>query len=388
VDRIPRVAFFTDTFEEINGVALTSRQLTEFARRHDFPILCVRGGLATKISQQGSLTSLELTRGPFSFQLDRGLWHDPLLWRHIARIREVLRDFRPDIIHVVSPGDVSELGTYFAKSLQIPLAISWHTNLHEFGSMRLGKALSWTPGFFRKNAEQFSEARILDIVMAFYRMGQVLYAPNKELVDLVAARTGKPVFLMKRGIDTQLFNPEKRTSNDGILRLGYVGRITPEKSVRFLRDLENGLLAAGVPPFRFTIIGDGSEKDWLAANLKHADLPGVLRGEALAAAYANMDAFVFPSRTDTFGNVILEAFASQVPAVVTDSGGPKFIVNDGVSGFIAHSDAQFIAYTAALLKNPELRATMAAAARQQACGESWDSVFERVYKGYALALGW
>ncbi len=388
MQRIPRVAFFTDTYQEINGVALTSRQLTDFARRHGHPFLCIRGAAGTQLTPDGSVTNLELKRGPLSFELDRGLWHDPFLFRHGPDIGRLLEDFRPDIIHVVSPGDVSEIGTFYAKKRKLPLAISWHTNLHEFGSMRLGKSLAWTPDRLRRGVEKSSEAAILRIVMAFYKLGQVLYAPNDELVDLVGKHTGKPTFLMKRGIDTQLFHPAKRTVNDGVLRLGYVGRITPEKSVRFLRDLELGLKAVGVPPFRFVIIGDGSEKEWLAGNLENADIPGIKRGEELAEAYANMDVFTFPSRTDTFGNVVLEAFASQVPAVVTDAGGPKFIVNPGVSGFVAHSAGEFISLTARLLNEASTRRRMAEAARLQATGESWDAVFNKVYDGYRVALGW
>jgi glycosyltransferase involved in cell wall biosynthesis len=203
---------------------------------------------------------------------------------------------------------------------------------------------------------------------------------------MLKTRTGKPVFLMTRGIDTELFAPERRTSCDGIMRLGYVGRITPEKSVRFFKTLETALQARGVPPFRFLIIGDGSEREWLSRNLESGDLPGIRRGEELANSYANMDVFVFPSRTDTFGNVVLEAFASGVPAVVTDAGGPRFIVREGQTGFVAHSDAEFIEHTARLLCEAGLRARMAHAARQQAMGESWDAVFESVYDGYRVAL--
>ena len=374
-----RVAFFTDTFTEINGVALTSRQLTSFALRKDRPFLCVRGGSETRQAREGSVTHLELARGPLSFDLDKGLRHDPILWRHHGTVVEAVKEFQPDVIHVVSPGDVSELGVYIARTLQIPLAISWHTNLHEFGAMRLKKMFSW--GWL----SEFSETQILNALIVFYRLGDVLYAPNDELVEMLVERTGKPVFLMKRGIDTQLFNPARRTVNDGILRLGYVGRITPEKSVRFLKTLDDGLRQAGVPPYRFLIVGDGSEREWLTENLKDAEIPGILRGEELATAYANMDVFTFPSRTDTFGNVVLEAFASGVPAVVTDAGGPKFIVRDGVSGFVAHSDAEFIEYTARLLRDAGLRRSMGAAARAQASAESWDTVFEQVYEGYGVA---
>jgi len=383
---IPRVAFFTDTYTEINGVALTSRQLAAFATRRGYPFLCVRGAVKSGRIQEESTTHLELARGPLALTLDKDLWHDAALWRHQARVAHAIREFKPDLIHVVSPGDVSEIGVYLARKLKLPLAISWHTNLHEFGAMRLGKLLGWMAQNPRKSLVRFSERKMLDALMWFYRLGDVLYAPNEELVEMLRDRTRKTVFLMKRGIDTALFNPSKRTVSDGMLRLGYVGRITPEKNVRFLCDLENGLRAAGVPDFRFLVVGDGSERAWLQKHLASADLPGILRGEPLAEACANMDVFTFPSRTDTFGNVVLESFASGTPAVVTDAGGPKFIVNEGVSGFVARSDAEFIERTAQLLRHPDLRARLGAAAREQARGESWDAVFEKVYEGYRTGI--
>ena len=99
-----------------------------------------------------------------------------------------------------------------------------------------------------------------------------------------------------------------------------------------------------------------------------------------------MDVFVFPSRTDTFGNVVLEAFSSGVPAVVTNGGGPKFIVRHGESGFVAQSEQDFIAYTARLLNDKPLRTAMSRAALEQARGESWDSVFDQVYDGYRTGI--
>jgi glycosyltransferase involved in cell wall biosynthesis len=388
VPSIPRVAFFTDTYEETNGVALTSRQLTAFAKRQDYPFLCIRGGEVTRQTQDGTITHVELGRGPLAFDLDKGLHHDPLLWRHHAAVEDALRAFRPDIVHVVSPGDVSEIGVYKARKMRIPIAISWHTNLHEFGAMRLEKMLSW--GWLseaaRKGAAEFTEARIFNALILFYKLGDVLFAPNDELVNMLTERTGKPVYLMKRGIDIELFSPARRTVNDGILRLGYVGRITPEKSVRFLHTLESALRAAGLPAFRLLVVGDGSDRGWLMENLRSAELPGILRGEELARAYANMDVFTFPSRTDTFGNVVLEAFASGVPAVVTDAGGPKFIVRDGVSGLVARTEAEFIGNTARLLRDAAERSEMGRAARSQVSAESWDSVFEKMYGGYKIAI--
>jgi phosphatidylinositol alpha 1,6-mannosyltransferase len=381
-----RVALFTDTFDEINGVALTSRHFVDFARRHSYPLLCIRGGARTAEWADGSVIHLELARSRLSFPLDRGLWYDPVLWRSANEIAGVVSRFQPEIIHVVSPGDVSTVGVFIAKKLKIPLAISWHTSLHEFAAMRLENRLRWLSEAVRKTAAGVTRVQTLRLFLAFYRMGDVLFAPNTELVAMLQESTGKPTFPMKRGIDTCLFHPAKRTADDGILRVGYVGRITPEKSVRFLRDLEAGLRAAGVPPFRLLIIGDGSEMEWLRSHLQFADFRGIRRGEDLSSDYADMDVFAFPSRTDTFGNVVLEAFASGVPAVVTSAGGPKFTVRHGQSGFVAQSDAEFIEYTARLLRDAALRRNMSCAAREQARGESWDEVFRRIYDGYRRAV--
>jgi glycosyltransferase involved in cell wall biosynthesis len=112
----------------------------------------------------------------------------------------------------------------------------------------------------------------------------------------------------------------------------------------------------------------------------------VLRGKELARAYANMDLLVFPSHTDTFGNVVLEALSSGVPAIVTPDGGPRYIVMEGQTGFVAE-DQDFASAILSVLQNPQLHNRMRAAARADALSTSWDSVFESVYDGYALALG-
>ena len=111
----------------------------------------------------------------------------------------------------------------------------------------------------------------------------------------------------------------------------------------------------------------------------------MLRGTALARAYANMDVLVFPSHTDTFGNVVLEALASGVPAVVTRHGGPKFIVRNGETGFVTDDD-RFAEAVAALVRDRVRLEEMRLRARGYALGCSWDAVFDRVYTGYHTAL--
>jgi glycosyltransferase involved in cell wall biosynthesis len=188
---------------------------------------------------------------------------------------------------------------------------------------------------------------------------------------------------MGRGIDTQLFHPQRRQRDDDAVVLGFVGRLMPEKNLRLLAQVAAALRWRGIPNFRFQISGAGSERPWLEKNLPQTVFTGVLAGEALAQAYANMDVFLFPSRTDTFGNVVQEALASGVPAVVMDSGGPRFIVREGSSGFIASGDASFCEHAVTLARDTGRRLNMAVQARRQVAGQTWDRVFTEVYDGYA-----
>src|SRR5262249_20854518 len=235
---------------------------------------------------------------------------------------------------------------------------------------------------FRRGAVHFAEARSLDLAIRFYQLARLLFAPNPELVELLERRTGRAAYPMLRGIDTSLFDPQRRQRVDNEFVIGYVGRLSPEKNVRLLAEIERELIARGADGFRFLIVGEGSERGWLAANMKHAKLPGILRGEPLASAYAEMDAFVFPSQTDTFGNVVLEALASGVPAVVDSAGGPKFLVEHGSTGFVARDKKDFVNAVLLLHRDEHLRAKMRQNARESAWQRSWDIVFSGVYERY------
>jgi glycosyltransferase involved in cell wall biosynthesis len=162
--------------------------------------------------------------------------------------------------------------------------------------------------------------------------------------------------------------------------LGYVGRLSAEKNVDLLPRVDRELRSMGWAP-RWLIVGHGADEAMLRRELGEAAMAGVLRGEELARAYANMDLLIFPSHTDTFGNVVLEALASGVPAVVTPHGGPAHIVSDGVTGRIA-CDGEFAKVIAELLGAPQCMSAMGAAAREYALGCTWDAVFERVLAAY------
>jgi glycosyltransferase involved in cell wall biosynthesis len=221
----------------------------------------------------------------------------------------------------------------------------------------------------------------------FYSVAKVLFAPNPELCRRLERMTGRPCFLMQRGVDAELFHPKKHKRNpeDRDQVLGFVGRLSIEKNVALLARVQEELEQQGHKNFRFLIVGHGAEEGWLGKRLPRAEFAGVLRGEELAEAYASMDLFVFPSHTDTFGNVVLEALASGVPAIVTPDGGPCTIIRDGETGRIVQ-DEEFAAAVAGVLGDPVNHAEMRQAARAYALTMSWDAVFEGVYKGYETIL--
>jgi len=387
---VPRVAYFPDSFHEVNGVAHTSRHFEDFARRRDLPFLCVRAGDRTQaVVEEGNVWTLELPRGFLSFVLEKDLRLDPVFFRHIPLISETLDRFKPDLIHITGPSEIGILGAGLAHHFHLPLAASWHTNVHEYAARRAEWFLRLLPRHQSATTGQKIEDLMMATVGRFYSIAKVLFAPNPELCELLERTTGRSCHLMPRGVDAELFNPSKRTRgpDDSEFILGFVGRLSIEKNIGLLVKIQKELERIGVTNFRFVIVGHGGDEAWLREHLPGAEFTGVLRGEALATVYANMDLFVFPSHTDTFGNVVLEALASGVPAIVTPDGGPRTIIGDSQSGREGKigrivPDDQFAAAIAELLADPVRLAEMRKAARAYALTASWDSVFEGIYAAY------
>jgi glycosyltransferase involved in cell wall biosynthesis len=383
---LPRVAFFTDSFHEMNGAAHTCRQYRLFAERRGLPLLAVHSGSETRCFQQGSVTTLELKRSTASVAVDIDLGFDVLLWRYWRQIGEALTSFQPDLVHIISPGDFSVLGAVWGYKLGIPIVGSYHTNLHQFASARLSRTLRFLPARTRQAICHWVEEICGRGLLKFYEIPRLVLAPNPELQQWLQRGTGRPCRLMRRGVDLDLFHPRRRNSEDGVFRLGYVGRLVREKNLRLLADLEQALVASGKTQYRFVIVGQGDERAWLEKNLRQAEFTGVLHGEDLARAYANMDLFVFPSRADAFGNVVQEALASGTPALVTDEGGPKYLVNSGVTGHVAASDREFVEAAVKLMSHPETLRDMHVAARVAASAASWERVFQEVWSAYQACL--
>ena len=213
--RVPRVAYLPDSFHEVNGVAHTSRNFVAYAERHGLPFLCVRaGGRATTFEQVGELRTLELGRSRGSVRMEKDLEFDMLFWRHGGAIRRELERFRPDVIHITGPSELGMFGAYFAWELGVPLVASWHTNLHEYAARRMG----WLTRHLSERQGTATERSVEDSALwatsQFYRLAKVLFAPNDELCRMLERTTGRPCYLMQRGVDTELFSPAHRTRAD------------------------------------------------------------------------------------------------------------------------------------------------------------------------------
>ncbi len=373
----PRVALFPCVYHEVDGVASTSKHYESFARRRELPLLMVHAGPRNGVSTSDSVTHMELRRSRMKIPLDRGHYYDPLFWRHYRG---------PDLVQITGPSDVGMLGAFVAHRLRIPLAATWQTNVHQYARSRATSLVSFLSPEVAVTVLDAVQRSSFRAAARFYRIPRLLFAPNQELIQALETATRRPCYLMSHAVDTAAFSPEFRSRQGGPFRIGYVGRLTVEKNVRMLARLEQTLIAKGHRDFQFVVVGQGAEEKWLRENMQHAEFTGVLTGRELSQTYADLDLLAFPSETDTFGLVVLEAFASGVPAVVSGGGGPKYTVRHGHTGYAACTFDEFVSATSLLMSRPDLHAAMRVAAREQALATSWDRIFEGMYEAYESCL--
>jgi glycosyltransferase involved in cell wall biosynthesis/predicted metal-dependent phosphoesterase TrpH len=282
-----------------------------------------------------------------------------------------------DAVHVCSPGPAGIAGALVARALGLPLLGSYHTELAAYAGMRSGE---------RRVAEAMAGA-----VAMFYNACDLVLSPSGAS-DQALAAIGTPaerVLRWDRGVDTTRFDPALRTRprGDGRIDVLYSGRITREKGVELLAD---SFLRARSQDERLHLViaGGGPERERLAGRLGgHATFLGWLEGGDLARAYADADLFLFPSATDTFGQVILEAQASGLPVIAVAEGGPLSLIDDGIDGLLRPADADALAEAiVALADSPLKREALGMAALRAARRRTWERTLELLAAGYRQAL--
>jgi phosphatidylinositol alpha 1,6-mannosyltransferase len=173
-DPRPRVAYFPDAYLELNGVARTSREFEEFARRRELPLLLVHGGPYDDVSSSGSVTRVQLRRSWMRFSVDHAHDYDLIFVRRLRKVRRLVREFRPDVVQITGPSDVGILGALIADSSGIPLAATWQTNLPQYARSRVAAATSFLPEAMTSKFLGAIEKLSLGACLRFYKIPQLL----------------------------------------------------------------------------------------------------------------------------------------------------------------------------------------------------------------------
>jgi glycosyltransferase involved in cell wall biosynthesis len=355
-----------------DGVALTLNRLVGYLERCGVDVLVLAPtAREPAFAHQGTLLpvpSLPLPGRP-EYRLALGM---------AGYVKRQLLDFEPDIVHIAVPDLLGHAALALAKAHGIPAVASYHTRYETY--LRHYWYLAPLEGLLKR------------ILRRFYGQCREVYVPSESVRETLLADGLKDNFKpWPRGIDTDRFTPDKRSTAwralHGIgareLVVLHVSRLVREKRL----DTLTAALQKISVPHRVVIVGDGPDRDYVARELPGAVFTGFLNGEDLAMAYASSDIFVFPSDSESFGNVTLEAMASGLACVCADATGSRSLVVAGETGFLAPADDAdaFAAHITALARDDAMRRRMGEAARKRSMNFSWEETLARML-GYYRAL--
>ncbi len=366
-----RRAWFTDTLDDVNGVATTIRRMVAAGAKadRDLTVVVSRNDL--------SIDNIPIKNFPPFGEFELPEYElQKLSFPPILQMLDYIQREKFTEIIISTPGPVGLTGLLAAKMLNLQTSGIYHTDF---------------PQYIRILTEDsFLESVAWRYMHWFYGQLDTVYVNSEEYRQSWIKHGLNPerLKILPRGLDTELFHPARREpaffekfgACNGEVRLLYVGRISREKDLDLLAAAYRRLRDEGLPVQLF-IVGHGPYSDAFAKSLPEAFFTGYLTGNELATAYASADVFVFPSTTDTFGNVILEAQACGLPVVVSDSGGPKELVEDKTNGLItkSHDVEDFARAIRTLVTNPALRERMGKSARNSVIDLNWPSAFGKFW---------
>ena len=326
-----KIAHFTDTFDEINGVARTLKQQIAAAKRAAKGYTVVTCGFEDGQSEDGIRNFNPIGVYDLSDYPEQKLFYPPFL-----EMLEYCYEQRFTHIHAATPGPLGLAALGIARILRLPFVGTYHTAL---------------PQYVQYLTDDGSVTELMwKYCLWFYDQMDLVYVPSRstalELIEKGISQEKIRVF--PRGVDTELFHPSKRNGvfttdgeDDSSVKLLYVGRVSKEKNLELLGNVFRSL-SDSVLNLRLIVVGDGPYRKEMEEALKGtpSDFMGYVEGEELASMYSSCDLFVFPSTTDTFGNVVLEAQASGLPVIVTDCGGPQENVVPGQTGIVVEGNSE------------------------------------------------
>lgn len=367
-----RIALFTETFlPKVDGIVTRLKHTVEHLQRLGDQVLV--------FSPEGGLTEYKGARIHGVSGLAFPLYPELKLALPRPSIGEALEEFEPDLIHIVNPAVLGLAGLFYAKTLDIPLMASYHTHL---------------PKYLEHYGLGMLEGVMWELIKAVHNQASINLVTSTAMRAELTEHGVERAKVWQRGVDTELFRPElaSRDMRDRLSQghpdaplLLYIGRLSAEKEIDRIKPV-----LESIPDARLALVGDGPHREELATHFAgtHTNFVGYLGGEELGSAYASADAFVFPSRTETLGLVLLEAMAAGCPVVAANSGGIPDIVTSGENGFLfdPKDDEGAIAATRHLLDRSAERELMRRNARIEAEKWGWNAATRQLQQYYAEVL--
>jgi glycosyltransferase involved in cell wall biosynthesis len=363
-----RVSIVTETFPpEINGVANTLNQLSTALSRFGNRVQIVRPRQAVEKTSEYNGFDVITAPGlpiPGYPELRFGI---PIK----KRLLKLWKEQRPDVIYIATEGPLGSSALQAARSLDIPVASGFHTR---FDNYTKHYGVGWLEPLARAYLRRF------------HNRCQLTLVPTRALQEKLQRQGFKNISLIARGVDTQLFSPDRRDDalrdewgiRDDDLALIYVGRLAAEKNLKLAVDAWLAI-RQDRPGTRLILVGDGPMRGALQKDHPEIIFCGMHRGESLARHYASGDLFLFPSLSETFGNVVIEAMASGLPVLGYSDAAIKEFVRHQVNGIAieAGDREQFIRAARQSAQEPELLVRMGKQARKDSLAMDWSKIHSR-----------
>lgn len=366
-----RVAYFSECLPpQTDGVARTLSNLMESLRTREVDFRVVSGAMWDESAWWGDRV-FRVPAASFFLYPDYKVG-----WPGVPGLTRMLDAFGPEIVHAANPTPNGMFAAHHARRRGIPAVTTYHTRFTAYlPYYKLGSLEPMIWGFLRW----------------FHGLFDVTYAPTNAAAAELRAQGISNVEIWSRGVDTSRFDPSYRSAalresvgaSDAAPLLLFVGRLVKEKDLADLVAAANLLRARG-RRFQLVIVGDGPMRAELEEAAPYAHFPGIQVGDNLARWYASADALVFPSTTETFGNVVLEAFASQLPVVGVGMGGVPDLIDEGVNGLLVTPNApsELADAVDGLLRDPVRRARLRAGAIRSAGERDWSRINDALLGSY------
>ncbi len=371
-----RVVLFTGNYNHIrDGVSLTLNRLVKFLESNGVELLVfgpsIRNPALEHNGRLVEIPSISMPGRP-EYRISIGL---------PARERDELEKFDPDIVHIATPDILGYKALKWAKNRNKKIVSSYHTHF---------------PSYLKYYKLQFLELPGWVYMRWFYSHCLQIYVPTSSMIETLKAHGVEgEMKVWARGVDNELFSPSKRDmewrrnlgfKNDDVV-VTFVSRIVWEKNLRTYAEAVQAA-AERNPKVRPLVVGDGPVLPELKSLLPEAVFTGYLTGEALAKAYASSDIFLFPSDTETFGNVTLEAMTCGLPCVVADAVGSKSLVDHNANGYLipVSETKRFTEAVSKLAEDKDLRTQMSRISLLKSKQYTWDQINNNLLSYYRMIL--